>query len=154
MPAADLDDVLAVHLRGAYLASQAVLRGMIGNRWGRIVLISSPTATLGRRGQTSYGAAKAGLGGLMRSLLLEVSRFRVTVNCLSAGLVDTALSAELPEALRRELVAGIPMQRPGRPAEIAAAVSFLASEVAGYISGQTLAVDGGLDVLSATAEAW
>lgn len=154
MPPADFDDVLAVHLRGAYLGTQAVLRGMIANRLGRIVFISSPTAVLGRRGQTNYGAAKAGLGGLMRSLIHEVSRFGITVNCVSAGLVDTALTAELPAAVRSELLGSIPMQRPGRAEEIAALVAFLASNQAGYISGQCIAVDGGLDALSAASEAW
>jgi 3-oxoacyl-[acyl-carrier protein] reductase len=154
MAAADFDDVVAVHLRGAFLAAQAVLRGMIAGRKGRILFISSPTATLGRRGQTNYGAAKAGLCGLMRSLVAEASRFHITVNCVSAGLVDTALTAELSEALHKELVQSIPMQRPGRPEEIAALVSFLASPAAGYITGQALAVDGGLDALSASAEAW
>lgn len=154
MAPADFDAVLGVHLRGAYLATQAVLRGMIANRGGRILFISSPTAVLGRRGQTNYGAAKAGLGGLMASLVHEVSRFGITVNCVSAGLVDTALTAELPENIRAELIGSIPMGRAGRADEIAGLVAFLASEQAGYISGQALAADGGLDALSAAAEAW
>jgi 3-oxoacyl-[acyl-carrier protein] reductase len=151
MPPADFDDVLGVHLRGGFLAAQAVMRGMIAARSGRMIFITSPTATLGRRGQCNYGAAKAGLGGLMRSLLWEVSRFQITVNCVCAGLVDTALTGELPEAVRRELLAGIPQNRAGRPEEIAALVDFLASERAGYITGQTLAADGGLSAMSADA---
>jgi 3-oxoacyl-[acyl-carrier protein] reductase len=149
MPTTDFDDVLGVHLRGGFLAAQAVMRGMIAARWGRMVFITSPTATLGRRGQTSYGAAKAGLEGLMRSLVCEVSRFQITVNCVCAGLVETALTSELSESVQAELLAGIPQGRAGRPEEIAAAVDFLASERAGYITGQTLAADGGLSAVSA-----
>lgn len=144
MPPADFDDVLGVHLRGGFLAAQAVMRGMIAARFGRMVFITSPTATLGRRGQCNYGAAKAGLSGLMRSLVWEVSRFQITVNCVCAGLVDTAITGELPDALRAELLASIPQQRAGRAEEIAALVAFLASDSAGYITGQTLAADGGL----------
>ena len=149
MPPAEFDEVLGVHLRGGFLAAQAVMRGMIAGRWGRMVFITSPTAELGRRGQCSYGAAKAGLGGLMRSLVWEVSRFQITVNCVCAGLVDTALTGELPAAVHAELLAGIPQGRAGRPEEIAAAVDFLVSERAGYITGQTLAVDGGLAAVHA-----
>ena len=151
MPPADFDDVLGVHLRGGFLVAQAVMRGMIAARAGRMIFITSPTATLGRRGQCNYGAAKAGLQGLMRSLLWEVSRFQITVNCVCAGLVDTAITAELPEAVRRDLLAGIPQNRAGRPEEIAALVDFLASDSAGYITGQTLAADGGLSAMSADA---
>ena len=138
-----------IHLNQRELAAQAVMRGMIAGRWGRMVFITSPTAELGRRGQCSYGAAKAGLGGLMRSLVWEVSRFQITVNCVCAGLVDTALTGELPEAVRAELLGSIPQNRAGRPEEIAALVDFLASERAGYITGQTLAADGGLSAVHA-----
>ncbi|MCS6915837.1 MAG: 3-oxoacyl-ACP reductase FabG [Myxococcales bacterium] len=140
----DLDAVLGVHLRGGFLAARAVLRGMIAARSGRIIFITSPTAALGRPGQTSYGAAKAGLAGLMRSLVHEVSRFQITVNCVCAGLVDTALTAQLSAEVRRQLLSAVPLARLGRPEEIAAAVDWLASPRAGYITGQILAVDGGL----------
>lgn len=151
MPAADFDDVLGVHLRGGFLAAQAVMKPMIAARAGRMIFLTSPTAALGRRGQTNYGAAKAGLGGLMRSLLWEVSRFQITVNCVCAGLVDTAITAELPEGVRAELLRGVPLARMGTPGEVAALVAFLASERGAYITGQTLAVDGGIELNNADA---
>ena len=104
----------------------------------------SPTALLGRPGQTNYGAAKAGLIGLSRSLARELARFSITVNCVSAGLVDTALTEKLSDSVRAELLAGVPLGRAGRPEEIAAAVGWLCSDRASYITGQVLSVDGGL----------
>ncbi|MBP6743267.1 MAG: SDR family oxidoreductase, partial [Deltaproteobacteria bacterium] len=105
------------------------------------------SATLGRRGQTNYGAAKAGLTGLMRSLMWEVSRFQITVNCVCAGLVDTAMTADLPETVRASLLSGIPLGRAGRAEEVAALVAYLASDSANYITGQSLAADGGLEII-------
>lgn len=148
---ADFDAVLAVHLRGAYLATRAALRGMIAARFGRVIFLSSPTAVLGRRGQCNYGAAKAGLMGLTRSLITEVSRFQITVNCVSAGLIDTALTADLPEAVRQSLLSAVPMGRSGRVEEVAGLVRYLCSERAGYVTGQHLAADGGLDTLAGDA---
>ena len=144
MPEEDFDAVIGVHLKGAFLAAQAAMRGMIAARAGRMIFLTSPTAALGRPGQTNYGAAKAGLGGFMRSLVREVSRFQITVNCVCAGLVETALTADLGDKVRQELLAAVPLGRWGRPDEIAAAVSWLASDRAAYVTGQTLAVDGGL----------
>jgi 3-oxoacyl-[acyl-carrier protein] reductase len=144
MPERDFDDVIAVHLKGGYLVGKQAIKAMISRRWGRIVHVVSPTAILGRAGQTNYGAAKAGLIGLSRSLAREVARFQITVNCVCAGFVETAMTAGLSDKARAELLAAIPLRRPGRAEEIAAAAAWLCSDGAGYITGAVLGVDGGL----------
>jgi 3-oxoacyl-[acyl-carrier protein] reductase len=144
MPDRDLDDLLAVHATGAFLASRHALPAMQAAGWGRIVYLVSASALLGRAGQTNYSAAKGSLIGLCRALAREVGASGVTVNCVSAGLVETRLTADLPPEVRDELVAAIPLRRPGQPEEIAAVVGFLCSEGAAYITGQVIAADGGL----------
>ena len=144
MPERDFDDVLAVHLKGGFLIAKQAQKGMIGARWGRILFVVSPTALLGRPGQTNYGAAKAGLIGLCRSLAHEVARFHITVNCVSAGLVETEMTSQLSAEIKQRLLSAVPLGRMGAPGEIAAACAWLCSDGAAYVTGQVLGVDGGL----------
>jgi 3-oxoacyl-[acyl-carrier protein] reductase len=141
------DRVLDTNLKGAYLCARAALRGMIAGRWGRIVNVVSPAAFLGHEGASGYAASKGGLVALTKSLAREVARYAITVNAVSPGLVATQLVAGVAEARRRDLERQIPLGRLARPDEIAAAIVFLASDAAAYVTGTTLHVDGGLAML-------
>ncbi|MDX2166195.1 MAG: 3-oxoacyl-ACP reductase family protein [Deltaproteobacteria bacterium] len=138
------DEVIAVNLRGAFLCARQALRPMIRRRWGRIVNVVSPAALLGQEGASNYAAAKGGLQSFTKSLAREVGRYGITVNAVCPGLVDTRLLAAMPAAARERHQAQIALGRFGTPAEIAAAIHFLCSPAASYVSGTTLVVDGGL----------
>ncbi len=144
MKKADWDAVLATDLTGAFLTSQAVLPGMVRAHWGRIINIASVVAQSGNPGQTNYVAAKAGLIGFTKALALEVASRQITVNAVAPGFIATAMTASLGDKVQEALLARVPLGRMGSEADIAAAVSFLASDRAAYITGETLAVNGGL----------
>ena len=142
MRAAQWHGVVDVSLNGFFHVAQPLLLPMIGTRWGRIIAISSISALLGNRGQANYAAAKAGLGGAIRSLSLECAPRGVTANVVAPGVID---SPAVTAVMTTEQVARlVPARRAGRPEEVAALVGFLASDEAGYITGQTIAVSGGL----------
>lgn len=138
------DAVIDTNLTSAYRLSKAVLRGMTKARWGRIINISSVVGGMGNAGQSNYAATKAGIEGFGRALAREVGSRAITVNAVAPGFIDTDMTRELPEAQRESLAGQIPLGRLGDAVEIAAAVAFLASDEAGYITGETLHVNGGM----------
>lgn len=140
----DWDDVLATNLTAAMRTSRRALRGMLKGRWGRIVNVGSVAGLAGNAGQANYAAAKAGLVGFTRALAREVASRPVTVNLVAPGFVETDMTAALPAAVRGAAATRIPAGRFGTAPEVAAAVTFLVSEEASYVTGAVLAVDGGL----------
>jgi 3-oxoacyl-[acyl-carrier protein] reductase len=136
--------VIDTNLKSVFRLSKAVLRGMMKARTGRIINITSVVGASGNAGQINYAAAKAGIAGLTRALAREIGSRNITVNCVAPGFIDTDMTRALPEAQRDALLAQIPLGRLGMPEEIAAAVAFLASPDAGYITGTTLHVNGGM----------
>ncbi len=140
----DWQAVLDVNLTAAFRLTRAALRGMMRRRSGRIINISSVSGLLGNPGQANYAASKAGLIGMSKALALEVATRGITVNCLAPGFIETAMTDALPEAVRDDALARIPMGRFGSPEDIGAAAVYLASDEAGYVTGQTLTIAGGL----------
>lgn len=140
----DWDSVIATNLTGAFLAIQQVLPGMLRERWGRIINISSVVGEMGNPGQANYVASKAGLIGLTKAIAQEIGSRNVTVNAVAPGFIETDMTAPLSQELKDNMIGHIALKRPGKPEDVAAAVRFLASDDASYITGHVLNVNGGL----------
>ncbi len=138
------DEVMHVNLTGAFLCAKAAVRGMMVRRWGRIINVVSASAHIGPPGQVSYSAAKAGLVGMTRTLAREAAPHGVLVNAVAPGFIDSDMTSALDAKTRAELIERIALRRVGEPGDVAPIVAFLASDLAGYITGQVINIDGGL----------
>ena len=144
MKDSEWDEVIETNLRAVFRLSRAVLRGMMKARWGRIINITSVVGAAGNAGQVNYAAAKAGVAGMTRALAREVGSRNITVNCVAPGFVDTDMTRALSEEQRAALLSQIPLGRLGAVEDVAAAVAYLASPQAGYVTGSVLHVNGGM----------
>jgi 3-oxoacyl-[acyl-carrier protein] reductase len=140
----EFDSVINTNLRSVFVACRAALRPMMRGKWGRIINIGSVSGLVGNAGQANYAAAKAGLCGLTKSIAKEMAAKNITANVVAPGFIETDMTGVLPDQVKELAKSHTPLKRFGQPHEIAAAVAFFASEEAGYITGQTLAVDGGM----------
>jgi len=144
MKQTDWDLVLNINLTGAFRCAQAVLPGMMRNRWGRIINIASVVGQAGAAGQANYAASKGGMIAMTKALAQEIGSRGITVNAVAPGYIQTDMTAVLPDEVKARILAGVPLGRIGLPEDIAAAVKFLASEEAGYITGTVIKVNGGM----------
>ncbi len=144
MKDADWDDVMETNLKPVFRLSRAVMRGMMKARWGRIINITSVVGASGNPGQANYAAAKAGVVGMAKSLARELGSRNITVNCVAPGFIDTDMTRALPDEQKNALLAQIPLGRLGKPEDVAAAVAYLASPAAAYVTGTVLHVNGGM----------
>ncbi|MEI8385791.1 MAG: 3-oxoacyl-ACP reductase FabG, partial [Nitrosomonadaceae bacterium] len=140
----DWDDIMETDLKSVFRLSRGVLRAMMKARFGRIINISSVVGAIGNPGQANYAAAKAGMFGFSKSLAREVGSRNITVNCIAPGFIETDMTRTLTDKQQQDLIQHVPLGRLGRPEEVASAVAFLASSAAGYITGTTLHVNGGM----------
>ncbi len=140
----DWDAVLKTNLNGVYYCTKAVVKGMMKQRYGRIINMTSVVGVMGNAGQANYAASKAGVIGFTKSVAKELGSRGITVNALAPGYIESDMTAGLPEKVKEEMASAIPLGKMGQPADVAQAVVFLASDWAGYITGQTLHVDGGM----------
>jgi 3-oxoacyl-[acyl-carrier protein] reductase len=144
---ADWDDVMQVNLKAAFNLTQGVMRGMMKNRWGRIINITSIVGVTGNPGQVNYAASKAGMIGMSKSFAHELASRNITVNCIAPGFIESPMTDELSEDQKSSLLANVPAGRLGRGEEVAAGVLYLASDEAEYVTGQTLHINGGMAMI-------
>jgi 3-oxoacyl-[acyl-carrier protein] reductase len=140
----DFDRVISVNLRAAFAATRVAARSMVRNKFGRIISISSVAGIIGQAGSANYAASKAGLIGMTKSIARELGKKNITANCIAPGFIMTDMTQVLPDAVKDGAMALIPLKRFGTPEDVARAAAFLASDEAGYITGQVLCVDGGM----------